>query len=151
MYTYCIDQHRYNNVIAYDLQAIMLRWPSNNPVEILFIESIILEGHAEAKWRMPQFPYCCNLHLLAWSRLRRRRRRRPLGGMTLWTVGLVCWCLLNEREVMLVYCCEWQRHGVRFCVSWLACVEFLPVLQAVLAIQNMNALPVPRANQVPPS
>ena len=49
MYTYCIDQHRYNNVIAYDLQAIMLRWPSNNPVEILFIESIILEGHAEAK------------------------------------------------------------------------------------------------------
>ena len=30
----------------------------------------------------------------------------------------------------------------------LVCMELLPVLQAVLAIQNMNALPVPRANQV---
>ena len=46
---YCIDQHRYNNVIAYDLQAIMLRWPSNNPVEILFFKSIVLRGYAESK------------------------------------------------------------------------------------------------------
>ena len=37
------------NVIAYDLQAIMLRWPSNNPVEILFVKSIVLRGYAESK------------------------------------------------------------------------------------------------------
>ena len=49
MCTYCIDQHKYNNVIAYDLQAIMLRWPSNNPVEILFVKSIVLRGYAESK------------------------------------------------------------------------------------------------------
>ena len=49
MYTYCIDQHRYITVIAYDLQAIMLRWPSNNPVEVLFIKSIVLRGYAESK------------------------------------------------------------------------------------------------------
>ena len=49
MCTYCIDQHRYNNVIAYDLQAIMLRWPLNNPVEVLVIESIVLGGYAESK------------------------------------------------------------------------------------------------------
>ena len=30
----------------------------------------------------------------------------------------------------------------------LVCMELLPVLQAVLAIPNMSALPVPRANQV---
>ena len=48
MYTYCIDQ-QYNNVIAYDLQAIMLRWPSNNPVAVLFIKSIVLRGYAESK------------------------------------------------------------------------------------------------------
>ena len=50
MYTYCIDQHMIcNNVIAYDLQAIMLRWPSNNPVEVLFIKCIVLRGYAESK------------------------------------------------------------------------------------------------------
>ena len=32
--------------------------------------------------------------------------------------------------------------------NFLVCMELLPVLQAVLAIPNMNALPVPRANQV---
>ena len=35
--------------IARDLQAIMLRWPSNNPVEILFVKSIVLRGYAEIK------------------------------------------------------------------------------------------------------
>ena len=49
MCTYCIDQHKYNNAIAYDLQAIMLRCPSNNPVEVLFIKSIVLRGYAESK------------------------------------------------------------------------------------------------------
>ena len=49
MCTKCIEQHKYNNVIAYDLQAIMLRWPSNNPVEVLFIKSIVLRGYAESK------------------------------------------------------------------------------------------------------
>ena len=49
MCTYCIDQHRYINVIAYDLQAIMLRWSSNNPVDILFVKSIVLRGNAESK------------------------------------------------------------------------------------------------------
>ena len=56
MYTYCIDKHKYNNVmymhicahIACDLQAIMLRWPSSNPVEILFIKSIALRGYVES-------------------------------------------------------------------------------------------------------
>ena len=32
--------------------------------------------------------------------------------------------------------------------NFLVCMELLLVLQAVLAIPNMNALPVPRANQV---
>ena len=32
--------------------------------------------------------------------------------------------------------------------NFLVCMELLPGLQAVLAIPNMNALPVPRANQV---
>ena len=49
MCTHCIDQHRYINVIAYYLQAIMLRWPLNNPVEVLVIESIVLRGYAESK------------------------------------------------------------------------------------------------------
>ena len=40
----CIYKH-----IACDLQAIMLRWPSNNPVEILFVKSIVLRGYAEIK------------------------------------------------------------------------------------------------------
>ena len=40
----CISTH-----IARDLQAIMLRWPSNNPVEILFVKSIVLRGYAEIK------------------------------------------------------------------------------------------------------
>ena len=40
----CIYSH-----IARDLQAIMLRWPSNNPVEILFVKSIVLRGYAEIK------------------------------------------------------------------------------------------------------
>ena len=35
--------------IACDLQAIMLRWSSNNPVEILFVKSIALRGYAESK------------------------------------------------------------------------------------------------------
>ena len=50
MYTYFIDQHhKYSNVIAYDLQAIILRWPSNNPVEVLFIKSIVLRGYSQSK------------------------------------------------------------------------------------------------------
>ena len=49
MYTYCTDQHKYNNVIAYDLQAIIFRWLSNNPVEVLFMKSIVLRGYAESK------------------------------------------------------------------------------------------------------
>ena len=36
-------------ICACDLQAIMLRWPSNNPVEILFVKSIVLRGYAESK------------------------------------------------------------------------------------------------------
>ena len=35
--------------MAYDLQAIMLRWPLNNTVELLVIESIVLRGYAESK------------------------------------------------------------------------------------------------------
>ena len=49
MYTYCIDQHKYNNSIAYDLQAETLRWPSNSLIEVLFIKSIVLRVYAESK------------------------------------------------------------------------------------------------------
>ena len=46
----CIWHCVYNYTqIARDLQAIMLRWPSNNPVEILFVKSIVLRGYAEIK------------------------------------------------------------------------------------------------------
>ena len=48
MCTYCIGQHKYN-VVAYELQAIMLRWPSNNPVEVLFMKSIVLRGYSRSK------------------------------------------------------------------------------------------------------
>ena len=44
----CICAYIYT-YIACDLQAIMLRWPSNNPVEILFVKSIVLRGNAESK------------------------------------------------------------------------------------------------------
>ena len=47
--------------IARDLQAIMLRWPSNNPVEILFVKSIVLRGYAEIK--MIDAPVCMLLQL----------------------------------------------------------------------------------------
>ena len=40
----CVHTH-----IACDLQAIMLRWPSSNAVEILFVKSIVLRGYAESK------------------------------------------------------------------------------------------------------
>ena len=49
MYTFCRDQHKYSNVIAYDLQAIILRWPSNNPVEVLFMKFIVLRGYPQSK------------------------------------------------------------------------------------------------------
>ena len=42
---HCICRH-----VAHDLQAIMLRWTSNNPVERLFWKSIAPRGCAEAKW-----------------------------------------------------------------------------------------------------
>ena len=36
-------------LFAYDLQAIMHRWLSNNLVEVLFIKSIVLRVYAESK------------------------------------------------------------------------------------------------------
>ena len=49
MYAYCMDQHKYSNVIAHDLQAIILRWSPNNPVEVLFIKSMVLRGDSQSK------------------------------------------------------------------------------------------------------
>ena len=36
-------------LFAYDLQALMHRWLSNNLVEVLFIKSIVLRVYAESK------------------------------------------------------------------------------------------------------
>ena len=49
MHTYRIDEHQYSNVIAYNLQAMIVRWPSNNPVQGFFIKSIVLSGHSQSK------------------------------------------------------------------------------------------------------
>ena len=61
VYTNCIDQHKYNNCIAYDLQAKMLRWPSNSLIEVLLIKSIVLRVNAESK--MIDAPVCILLQL----------------------------------------------------------------------------------------
>ena len=49
VYTNCTDQHKYNNSIAYDLQAKTLRRPSDSLLEVLFIKSIVLRVFVESK------------------------------------------------------------------------------------------------------
>ena len=63
MYTNCIDQHKCNNCIAYDLQAKPLRWPSNSLIEVLLIKSIVLRVNAESKMIVLDAPVCILLQL----------------------------------------------------------------------------------------
>ena len=131
------------------LQAIVLRWPLNNPVEVLFIKSIVLRGYAESK--MIDAPVSILLQLASPCVVETAPKAQA---KTTWWHNVVDhWIdvLVSPQSTgghahLVLWVAEaWSQIVFH---NLLGCMELLPGLHAVFAIPNMNALPVHCANQV---
>ena len=139
--------------IARDLQASMLTWTSNNPMEILFCSFIAPRGCAESKIIVAPV-----LILLKHASPRVVETAPKAQAKTTWwhDTGDHCIDVLVSAQstggrahlVLSRFCLSLGMESDSVFHDLFPGMQPMPVLQTGLPIPSLNALPVHRANQV---